>query len=72
LLLRFGELPRAVLLCLEQPHVFDSDGSLISECHQKSDVLLLKRSHLGTADQDGAKRAVFADRGTDRSYDVYT
>ena len=58
----FSELARALLLRLEQPHVLDRDDGLIGERRQKSDVLLLERSHLGTADQDGAKRAAFADQ----------
>ena len=57
-----AQLARSLLLRLEQPHVFDGDGGLIGERHQKSDVLLLEWSHLGTADQDGAKRAAFADQ----------
>jgi hypothetical protein len=47
---------------LEQPHVFDGDGGLIGERRQKSDVLSFERSHIGTADHDGAKRAAFADQ----------
>ena len=62
LLQRLGKFSRALLLCLEQPHVFDGDGGLISERLQKSDVLFLERSHLGTADHDRAKRTAFADQ----------
>jgi len=62
LLQRLGEFARALLLGIKQAHVLDGNGGLISERRQKSNVLLLERSHLGASDQNGTKRAPFADQ----------
>jgi hypothetical protein len=62
LLKRLRKLSRALLLRLEEAHVLDGDGGLIGERRQKSNVLLLERSHLSASDQNGAKRALFVDQ----------
>ena len=43
LLKRFRQFPRALLLRLEQPRVFDGDDSLVGEGGQERDVLVVKR-----------------------------
>ena len=40
LLQRFGEFARALLLCLEQPHVLDRDHRLVGEGLSQLDLLV--------------------------------
>jgi hypothetical protein len=49
LLQRLGELARALLLCLKQPHVLDSDHRLVGERPEKRDLLIRKRINFGTS-----------------------
>src|SRR5262249_4439116 len=56
LLQRFAQL-------VEQPRVLDGDDGLVGEGCQKSDVILLERSHLGPANYDSAERTTFPYQG---------
>src|SRR5262249_22212608 len=56
LLQRFAQLA-------EQARVLDGDDGLLGEGCQKSDVILLERSHLGPANYDSAERTTFPYQG---------
>ena len=56
LLQRFGELPRALLLRLEQPHVLDGDDRLIGEGRHQLDLLFGKWIHLIAGEPEHADR----------------
>src|SRR5262249_30483728 len=49
LLERLGELARALLLCLKQPHVLDRDHRLVGERPEKRNLLIRKRINFGTS-----------------------
>jgi hypothetical protein len=53
---RLGQLARALLLGLEQPHVLDRDHRLVGERPQKRNLLIRKRINLGTSKLNCADR----------------
>src|SRR5215469_17782468 len=48
LLKRFAQLARALLLSLEQAHIFDRDDGLVGKCRNQFDVLVVERPHHAT------------------------
>ena len=56
LLQRFSKLPRALLLRLEQPYVFDRDYGLVSEGFDKLDLLLGERPNRSPVQVKNANR----------------
>jgi hypothetical protein len=62
LLQRLGELARALLLCLKQPHVLDSDHRLVGERPEKRNLLIRKRINFGTSKLNCARNAAGTQR----------
>ena len=58
LLQRFGQLARALLLGLEQPHVLDGDHGLVGEGLDEGDLLVRERLDLEAIDHDHAQQVV--------------
>jgi len=51
-----GELARALLLGLKQPHVLDGDHRLVGERPEKRNLLIRKRINFGTSKLNCADR----------------
>jgi hypothetical protein len=60
LLQRVGEIARACLHLVEQPHVLDRDHRLIGEGLQEFDLSLVERTRLGASDHQSALDPVVA------------
>ena len=52
---------------VEQPRVLDCDHRLVGEGRQQIDLLVIERTHFGTAQQDRADTLVPRSKGTDRT-----
>src|SRR5262249_19252012 len=58
---RFGELARARLHLVEQPQVLDCDHRLVGERRDQFYLLVGKRPHCGSLQDDDADRSAFAE-----------